>query len=522
MNTPAIQPLIIGGGVAGLTAALRLAQRGLRPRLLEANPTWLGGRLRQTPPVSLTHNGQTWTFSQEHAVHGVWDGYVNFKALLAELDPIPPTVPAHDETWILGRERWVGRAAIGRTIRQSVIPAPLHYMQLMFKPRFVSLLGWRDWLALPSVAGGLFAAMSIDPLAEHNPLHGLSLADMTRGWSPHLRALFAGLARNALAADPEEIPAAGWIAFLRFYTLLRRAAWGFDYLTAGGGTAVCEPLGRKIGQLGGHITLGAAVQMVVQGADGGWQVQYVQEGQTHMATASHVVLAVDAPAAQTLLMASPDTADHAARLTFPRGIPTVVVRLWFAGTAEGVSEAGMLSGDFCFDNYFWLDQLQEEYAAWRRATGGSALEVHIYGTPHLLAQPDGVLIKQVVQDVNRAFPDLRGRWLQGVVQRNPATHTLFSVASRGAHLGVVTPWPHLYACGDWVYHETPALYLERAATTGMAAANALLGEVGLPMHPVLGHPAPEWFAGWVMGRWAAVRQRKLARKRRGGGVKGER
>ena len=42
-SEPAI--LIIGAGVAGLSAALHLAERGLRPLVLEADPRFLGGRL---------------------------------------------------------------------------------------------------------------------------------------------------------------------------------------------------------------------------------------------------------------------------------------------------------------------------------------------------------------------------------------------------------------------------------------------------------------------------------------------
>lgn len=509
------QPIIIGGGIAGLTAAIRLAQRGLRPLVLEAHPTWVGGRLRQADPVRFEYNGRVWEFSQEHGVHGVWDGYTNLKALLAELGIAPRYVPAHDETWIWGEGGRVRRMQIGRTIRHSLIPAPFHYMQLLFKPSFVRLLNIHDWASLPRVAGGLFAAMSVDPLAEQTPLVGLTLADMTAGWSPHLRALFAGLARNALAAEPEQIPAAGWIAFLRFYTLLRRAAWGFDYLPAGGGTAVCQPLADQITQLGGEIRLGARATMLVRGAAGGWQVHVEQpDGRTHALPAPEVILALDAPAAQTLLLASPDTAEQAAHAYFPQGIPTMIIRLWFNAQAHGVSEAGMVSGDFIFDNFFWLDQLQDEYRAWRAETGGSVLEVHIYGPPNLLEQPDSVILTQVVQDVHRAFPDLRGRRQHMVLQRNPASHTLFSVGGRDQNIGIQTPWPQLYACGDWVYHENPALYLERAATTGTAAANALLNQRGLPPHPILPHPAPEPFARWLMHQWTAVRLRKLRRRQR--------
>ncbi|MBK9053766.1 MAG: FAD-dependent oxidoreductase [Chloroflexi bacterium] len=37
------QVIVIGGGVAGLTCAVHLAERGLRPLLIEADPVWLGG-----------------------------------------------------------------------------------------------------------------------------------------------------------------------------------------------------------------------------------------------------------------------------------------------------------------------------------------------------------------------------------------------------------------------------------------------------------------------------------------------
>ena len=37
--------IIIGGGIAGLSAALHLSERGLHPLALEADPQYLGGRL---------------------------------------------------------------------------------------------------------------------------------------------------------------------------------------------------------------------------------------------------------------------------------------------------------------------------------------------------------------------------------------------------------------------------------------------------------------------------------------------
>ncbi|MCB0034913.1 MAG: FAD-dependent oxidoreductase [Anaerolineales bacterium] len=507
------RPVVIGGGVAGLTAAVKLAQRGLRPLLLEADPEWVGGRLKDGPPVEFESNGRRWSFPSEHGVHGLWSPYVNLKALLAELDIAPNYVPAQDETWILGDGSWVRKAKIGRTIRKSKIPAPLHYLQLFLKPSMWRMMNIHDWASLPRVAGGLFAAMSIDPLAEQNALKGLSLADMTAGWSPNMRAMFAGLARNALAAEAEEIPAAGWIAFLRFYTLMRRDAWGFDYLPTGGGTAVCEPLAQKVIELGGEIMMGASVEQLIRGVDGGWQVTMRRAGQIETVAAAQVVMALDAPSAQTLLLNSLDTAETAAALYFPQGIPTAIIRIWFDGKPQRVSEAGMISGDFIIDNFFWLEQLQEVYRPWGEA-GGSVIETHIYGPPELLDQSDAMLLTQVARDVHRAFPELRGRRQHIILQRNEATHTLFSVGDAGENLTVKTPWPDLYACGDWVYHENPALYLERAVTTSLAAVNALLTDQNLEPHEIFQHPQPELWAQYMSHWWQGVRVRLLRRARR--------
>lgn len=498
--------VIIGGGVSGLMASVHLAERGLEPHLLEADPTWIGGRLKDSGVVEIEQDGQMWPFPAEHGVHGIWLPYLNFKHTLARLEILPSLKPAVEEVWIFGRGKKIRKATMGSAIRRSGIPAPFHYLFLFLRPRFLNILTLRDLASMFRVIGSLFAAMSIDPVAEFKSLKGMSLADFTAGWSPTLRSFFAGLARNALAGHPEDVPAAGFIAFLRFYTLLRRDAWQFSYLPGPGGTCVTEPLAQVARNLGTKICLGARVinlERIDPNKDtgdteddaGGWRITYERGGQTETIAAKKVILALDAPATDTLLKASPTTATLAQALWYPPGVPTAIIRLWFKIQPKPIAEAGIFSGDFVVDNFFWLEQLQPAYQAWQQATGGSAIEMHIYGPPELLAQPDAILLAQVITDTYRAFPELRGQLLHSVLQRNEASHTLFSIGEPDTHLSIKTPWPKLYACGDWVYHPAPALYLERATTTGIAAANAVLTDLGLEEWLLLPHPQPEWLAG---------------------------
>jgi isorenieratene synthase len=190
---------------------------------------------------------------------------------------------------------------------------------------------------------------------------------------------------------------------------------------------------------------------------------------------------------------------------------TAVVRLWFDRTPLHTSEAGIFSGDFTLDNYFWLDRIQETYIRWRKASGGSAIEAHIYGPPQVLAEPDAVLISRSISDVQAAFPELRGHRIFQVLQRNPATHTLFGLGPPGRHLGIETPWPGLFCCGDWVRYPNPALFLERACVTGIAAANSVLQARGLLPWPLLEHPRPEPFVGWIERLIVSGRQARRKR-----------
>jgi isorenieratene synthase len=518
--------VIVGAGVAGLSAALHLAERGLAPLVLEADPRFLGGRLAGGDEIEV----DGWRFRDEHGVHAIWSPYRNLQAMLARHGLRPVFVPALEEDWIHKRAGQVRSAAVGSAIRHGWVPAPFHYLNLFLRQRFLTMLDVRDWLSFPQILYGILFAVAVDPLREGQPLGDLRLSDLTRGWPPTLRAFLIGLVRNGLSGRPEEIPLSGYVSFMRFYTVLRRDAWTFSYMPADGGTALVEPLARRVEELGGTILRGRRVTHLER-ADEGWRVCW-EEGKAAplapppapagggeergVVIAPHLILATDAPSTRTLLDASPQLAGEAAGLYWPRGMPTATIRLWFDREPNGGAEAGILSGDFVLDNFFWLHGLQDPYVRWHRATGGSAIEAHIYGPPELLEEPDAVLLARAISDVQSAWPELRDHRIHQTLRRNPPVHTLFGVGPADRHLGPVTPWPGLYCCGDWVYHPAPAFFLERACATGIAAANEVLRAHGLSEWPLLAYPEPEPLAAWVERLMVGGRRALRKMYRRGG------
>jgi len=489
--TEKVDILILGAGLAGLTAGLHLAERGLKPLLLEAAPR-PGGRLASTEQVTIAGAD----FRLEHGVHGIWSPYRNFNAMLARHNLRPLLVPAQEETWVYRRHGFTGWANIGRSIRGSLFPAPLHYLNLFLNPRFLWLLDLRDWFSLFHVWAGLAFALGVDPLAENQPLAGLTLESLTRRWSPALRGLFLGLARNALSAPPEEVPLSGFLGFLRFYSLRRRDSWAFSYLPEQGGASVTEPLAARAQRLGAEIRCEMPVSAIQQ-EKSGWTVISGE----HVFHARNLIVALDSQSAAGLLQ--PLSADT---LFFPASTANAIARFWFSARPRRGAEAGMFSGEFTGHNFFWLERIYDSYRRWARASGGSALEVHIYGPPETLARPDAALLTQILQEVNHVWPELRGARLGQHLQRNPKSHTLPAVGPAPQHLTTLTPWPGLFVAGDWVRHPSPSFFLERAVVTGMAAANQILLQRSLPPWPLLEPLPPEPLVGWIESLMRAGRK----------------
>jgi carotenoid phi-ring synthase / carotenoid chi-ring synthase len=483
--------IVIGAGLAGLTAAVHLAEGGLAPLIIDADTTWAGGRLAGGDHDTFTYQGREWSFQPEHGVHAVWGNYVNLRAVL---DRFTDTIlqPSFGEEWI---NRWgkdVRAIEAGNAIRSRWIPAPFHYLQLLFKPSIWSAIIPLDFLSLPGFLASVLLTVGLDPIAEKRSLDGLTLKEYFRGWTPNLKATFTGVGTNLLAASADEIDLAAFIAAMRFYTMLRRDSWAMAYFPENAHLAVIQPLIEAIHQRGGELKQGLIAESLTPD-ENGWRISVYVAGQGRRTLyADSVILATHAPGAQRLLHNSPALAEHAKTMTFPRGLRNAVIRLWFSKEARMGTAGGMFTGDFVPDNFFWLHRLYSDCRAWHDETGGSVIEVHVYGPKSILDQPDNALMITVIADVQRAFPSLKGTFVHGVVRRNSGVHTRWRVPSVDT-LHVKSPWERLWACGDWIGYDTPALWMERATITGMAAANGVLEHNGLKPFEILQPPKPERF-----------------------------
>lgn len=481
--------IVIGAGLAGLSAAVHLAERGMEPLVIEADRIWAGGRLAGGEDERLTHQGKEWTFTPEHGVHALWGGYVNMRAMIERFTDTA-LQPSIGEEWINRWGRDVRRMEAGNAIRSRWIPAPLHYLQLLFSPQIWAAITPADFLSLPGIIVSILLTVGTDPLREKRAWDSLMLKDFFYLWTPNLRTTFEGLATNLLAAPKDQISLAAFVAALRFYTMLRRDSWQMNYFHANAHTSVIQPLQKRLEERGGALYNGITALQLERSGDG-WRIRVEDSRRGGYGTfeAQHVILATDPASAQRILCASPDTAQQAQGMFFPQGVGNATVRVWFASAPHTAIPGGMMTGDFAPDNFFWLHLLYDDHRMWHEQTGGSTIELHYYDEK-IYQQPDRNLVITSVMEVQRAFPELNGSFLHATVRRNSKVHPRFRIPT-AEMLHVRTPWEGLHACGDWIGYDTPALWMERSTVTGIAAANSVLQACGKPPFEILQPPAPE-------------------------------
>jgi uncharacterized protein with NAD-binding domain and iron-sulfur cluster len=478
-----IPVVVIGAGLAGLTAAVHLADRGILPIVLESDTLWAGGRLSGGEQDRFEYNGREWAFYPDHGVHAVWGGYDNLRSTLNRFTDTT-LVTSGGEEWINRWGRQVRMIEAGNAVRSRWIPAPFHYLQLLFNPIIWRNITPLDFLSLPGFLFSILLTIGVDPIKEQISLDQLTIKEFFRGWTPNLKATFKGLGVNLLAAPEETISLTAFIAALRFYTILRRDAWKMQYFPSNSHHSLIEPLCTSLQKRGGKVIKGATVKKIDK-QNNSWKISFEDSSKLGRRSiwAKYVILAMNAPATKRLLSDSPATQEIADDLRFPSAIRSAVARIWFDRAPREGTTGGLLTGDFRIDNFFWLHRMYADFIEWNTETGGSAVEVHIYGSESLLDQSDRNLLIIAVDEIQRAFPEVKGAFIHGVVRRNSRTHTVFRVPTKDS-LHVTTPWENIFACGDWIGYPTPSFWMERATVTGIAAANQILGANKCTQFPI--------------------------------------
>jgi len=460
---------VIGGGIAGLSAATILSERGADVTLFERAP-YLGGRAGSWRHT--TKGGHS--YEMERGFHAFFRQYYNLRALLRRVDPELASLVPLDDYPILGPDGMV------QSFSRLPTRTPLNLAALVKRSPYLQLGDLRH----VNVSAAL-EMLTFDPertYARRDHDTAASYLDSLRFPEQARRMLFDVFAHSFFNPE-EEMSAAEMLMMFHFYFTGNPEGLVFDVSSRPLSTAYWDRLGDRLRAAGVAVHTGVSVHSVGRDA-ADWRV----ESDAGNVPVDALVMALDVPGLRGLLRASPDLAgvvpdlsDAAFRLEVTA--PFYVLRLWldrpvradrapFAGTT-GVGQLDTISV---------YERFQDESAAWAADNGGSVVELHAYAVPETMGE--WAVRDDVIDGLHAFYPETREANIvheHALFERDCAG---FAPGSHASRPGVATSSSTVTLAGDFVRLDFPSALMERAATSGMLAANTLLAPHGVAAEPI--------------------------------------
>lgn len=461
---------VVGGGIAGLSAATALAERGVAVDLFEAMP-YLGGRVASWPHQ--LRDGTT--VSMSRGFHAFFRQYYNLRRLLSRTDPgLSRLVPVPDYPLVDGENRTDTFRGLPRNPPWNALLFALR--SPTFAVRDLARLNARAALPLATVSvPGIYRVLDDVPAAEF-----LTAVN----FPPAARHLAFEVFTRSFFAPPDELSAAELAVMFHLYFLGSSEGLLFDVPSAGFGPALWEPLADHLQSLGVTISTSTPVEHIAPGGRG-FRVRTEHQD----LEADGVVLATDLRGLQELLQRSaglgpPQWRERVAeQRTAP---PFLVHRLWLDQPVDRRRPAFLgTAGWGELDNVSVLDRYERESRRWAEDSGGSVVELHAYAATPGRA---GALPGELERQLHRLYPETAGAKVLDSVSLWRDDCPLFAPGSFSTRPTVATPIPGVVLAGDGIRIDLPVALMERAAATGFHAANLLLAGFGLAGHDLYSVP----------------------------------
>jgi isorenieratene synthase len=470
-----VDVLVVGGGIAGMSAATVLVERGVRTTVIEARPT-LGGRLAAWPDRLADGTPQM----VDHGFHAFFRQYYNWRSVLRRADPALAFLRPVPDYPVLAAQ-WPTEK-FGRLPKRP----PVNLLALLARSGSLRLRDLR----------GMDGRAAL-PLLAYHPEHSYAMLDATSAGRlldalrlpDRARAMLFEVFAHSFFNHEQEMSAAEMVANFHFYFLGNPEGLAFDAAARDYDTAIWRPLAAHVRRHGGRTVAGAPV-VRVDAEPGGWRAE-TADGDLHRAR--HLVLAVDPPALAKLVAASPALTSRAAGIGptadadpldgLPTGAPYAVARYWLGGPIpvdrplfSGVSRQPTL------DSITLYHRLEPGCREWARRTGGSVVELHAYACPE--GVPAVELAERMRAELATLWPEIADAPVRDLRARVERQAPAFPPGGHRRRPGVRTGVDRLYLAGDGIRSSVPSALMERSAVTGIEAANHILVAENAPTEPI--------------------------------------
>ncbi|WP_285904705.1 FAD-dependent oxidoreductase [Paractinoplanes hotanensis] len=454
-----VRTVVVGGGIAGMTAALLLAERGVTVTLLERDER-LGGRLSAWPRKLADGSVQM----VGHGFHAFFRQYYNWRNVLRRVDPSLSFLRPAERYPVISRD-WPEEDFGG-------LPGgpPWSLFALMARSPSLRTREMRDVDGPTSLA--LLRYSRAETYREFDAMSAAEFLDRL-AMPDRARTLLFDVFAHSFFNRAAEMSAAEMIMQFHFYFLRNPEGLDFDAPDDDYQSAIWGPLSERLLALGADIRTGAGVDSI----EPGWTVTLTGGARIQ---AEHVILATDPASARSIAAASPGLPLRLATAmkTVETTAPYAVSRFWTDGdVARDRAVFNGVAREPLLDSVSLFHRIEHGSAQWARRTGGAVVELHAYAADTDV-EADAAA-RDMWSELAGIWPEAGGLRAVDVDSRVGYDAPAFDVGSDATRPGVTTDADGLFVAGDWVRMPFPCALMERSAASAAMAANAILRRHGV-------------------------------------------
>jgi len=458
---------IIGGGLAGVSAAIFLAERGFSVKIFEKEK-YLGGKVGSWP-VKFDDGFST---QVEHGFHAFFRQYYNLRNLLKKIDAYKYLIPI-DDYLILTKKH-------GNFGFKELDTVPVLNILSMAK---TGIYSYKDALLNPGFRK-MTSLLSYNREKTFSKFDNVSFKDFADDVKlpPEMQLMFTTFSR-AFFAEPQYISMAELIKSFHSYFLSNDLGLLYDVLNDDFEDTLWKPAKKYLNKYKSTILLDAKITSFKK--DGN---QFIINDERF----DYAIIASDVKGTKRIINNSDYFKnEHPAFFNQMTNLKQSqrysVLRVWIdKDIRQGVPFFIFTDALKILDSVTVYHRMEKTSEEWVKKNGGGIFELHSYAVPDDF--PHDEIRNQFLKEFEEYFPEIKGYKVKYEYLQVKDDFTAFHTNLYKTRPTVKTEVENLFLAGDWVKLENPAMLMEAATTSALYAANSIFSKEGLKEEAILSVP----------------------------------
>ena len=443
---------IIGGGLAGVSAAIFLAERGFRVKIFEKEK-YLGGKVGSWP--FKFEDG--YSTNVEHGFHAFFRQYYNLRNLLKKIDAHKYLIPI-DDYLILTKDH-------GNYGFKDLSPVPILNILSMAK---TGIYSYKDALLNPGFRKmtSLLSYNREKTFLKFDNVSFKNFADDVK-LPPEMQLMFTTFSR-AFFAEPQYISMAELIKSFHSYFLSNDLGLLYDVLNDDFEDTFWNPAKKYLSKYNSTISLDSRITSFKKDGD-----QLIINDERF----DYAIIASDVKGTKNIVKNSeyfknehPDFYNQMINLKQSQRYS--VLRVWLdKDIRKNVPFFIFTDALKILDSVTAYHRMEKTSEEWVMKNGGGIYELHSYAVPDEF--PEEEIRNQFLKEFEEYFPEIKEYKIRYEYLQVKDDFTAFHTNLYKNRPQVKTEIENLFLAGDWVKIENPAMLMEAATTSAIFAANEI-------------------------------------------------